>query len=259
MKDFELKILTIGLVILLVWCLVVWYNSVVGLALGFIGLLRVINRRSFLSITISSILFSFISLFWRAFDIDLYSGGIVSLGLLTLFVTPILLLIIGLTKLLPYILLNLNSNPLKSVFISLIVLIGVAISFSIDSVKADFYLYLNTREKAVSLIESGQLETVQQLMKNNPKYFRSNYIKINELSRSVLINAQSIEIKNDWSDNRNQNVQTQKIIQSIYFERYTVGFGDGSGGYTYVKDENFIADYKRNEKELKEHWFWQQH
>jgi hypothetical protein len=241
MKNFDFKILAIGLISLVVWGLVVWYNSVVGLSLGFIVFFKLINGYSFLSITISSILFSFILIFERAFWIDLWSKDIIFRGQFALFlifvVTQILFLIIGLTRLLPYILLNLNSKPLKCTFISLIILIGVAISFSIDPVKADFYLYLNTRKKAVSLIESGQLETVQQLMKNNPQYFRSNYIEIKELSKSIRIDARSIEISNDWSDNRNQNgndnAQTQKIIRSIFFERYTLGSAEIPGGYIY--------------------------
>jgi hypothetical protein len=187
-----------------------------------------VNGRSFASKTLLSILFSLILILGRVFFIDLYSGGLLSLGQLTLFFITILLFIIGLTQLFPYIIHLLSTpkrNHFKILIISTIIIFGFLITCKVDPVEVDFFLYLSRREEAVSLIELGQTKTAIEVIKKNRNYFKI---------RSVFIEH-----------------------NSIYLERYTVGFGEGGYGYIYTVDEERIAELNKIKlRKLKEHWFW---
>lgn len=185
-----------------------------------------------------SILFSIIYILIESLRIVL-GMGLLGLGSLTSFLMFLLLPLV-LIKLSIYSIKQISTHKLAALLPLIIVLFGVGISFLIDPVKVDFYLYINQREQAVTLIEAGQRETVEQLIENNPSLFHV---------RSVFVTTNFIYDEKD-------NIE-KELIKSIYLERYTVGFGDYSRGYTYTKDKEHTALLNRiKAKPLKEHWYW---
>lgn len=180
-----------------------------------------------------SILFSIIYILIESLRIVL-GMGLLGLGSLTSFLMFLLLPLV-LIKLSIYSIKQISTHKLAALLPLIIVLFGVGISFLIDPVKVDFYLYLNQREKAVAMIEAGKIETVKHLIRNNHSSFHI---------RNVYIDRQLFD-------------DEKETIISFYLERYTVGFGEGSHGYIYTKDKEYTVELNRRKtKQLKEHWYW---
>ncbi len=219
----------------------------VGVALGALVLLSLLlskkkaNEKDFVFFMILTLLLGSSLIASKIFTLEIVSNrysffplNIVSLS------TSLIVPLIGLTMLLPYILSNLIAAPVKATIIIVIILINLGIYYLIDPIKSDFYLYLNKREKIVFMIETNQIKIRERLILDNPQEFHV---------RSV-----HIQKKINESDEESQNNPT---ISSIYLERYTVNFGENSGGYIYTKDEEYTAELNgRKAKKLKEHWFW---
>jgi hypothetical protein len=199
-------------------------------------------------IKILAIVFSILLVLTNSLQIVL-GFDLLSFGQLAYLLTWFLLLPIILWRLLAYSINQISTYKLAAVLPLIIVLVGVGISFLIDPVKVDFYLYLNKREKAVALIEekavalieAGQIETVEQLIRNNRNEFK----------------VRSVQVSPKWVYDEKNEIE-KPVIEYIYFTRYTIGFGDGSRGYIYSTDKNYISHFLDNgkTKKLKDHWYW---